>query len=289
VKDRLRALGYVTSNPNGSRAHYTEADDPKRLIAIDSQLQEIVGLYLSGHPREALVRSRSLVRSRPTMRVALLQLAHLERESGSMPAAIAALRQALTIDSGDIEAASLLGAYLTSANQPLDAIALLEPYAAGAYADVHVLVSLSLAQARAGRYGEARAGLQKALAEDASNARLLVTLGTVELMAGRRAEARTAFESALARNADIARAHSSLGAMAAEEGHQQEALVHWRRATALDADEYEKLLAVGIAIARNARASDAAPYLQLFADTAPSPRYAGDIRKAREWLSRERR
>ena len=132
VKERLRALGYVTSKPDSSRAQFTEADDPKRLIAIDSQLQEIVGLYLAGDREGALVRCRSLVQARPTMRVALLQLAHLERESGHILPAIAALRQALAIDAGDTEAASLLGAYLTSANRPLEAIGLLQPYASRA-------------------------------------------------------------------------------------------------------------------------------------------------------------
>jgi arylsulfatase A-like enzyme/Flp pilus assembly protein TadD len=289
VKERLRALGYAASGGSGARARYTEADDPKRLIGVDAELQEIVGLYLSGDARSALNRCRSLVRAHPNMRVALLQLAHLERDAGNMPAAVRALRHALTIDPGDVEAASLLGAYLTAADQPLEAIALLHPYAAHRDPDVQVLVSLSLAQSRVGRHDDARRALERALAGDPGNARLLVTLGTVELMAGRRAEARTAFESALARNPDTARAHSSLAAMAAEEGRGDAALAHWRRATALDAGEFENLLAIGISLARSGRAVDAAPYFQLFVDTAPPSRYAGDISKAREWLSRERR
>jgi Flp pilus assembly protein TadD len=77
--------------------------------------------------------------------------------------------------------------------------------------------------------------------------------------------------------------------MAAEEGQLNDALAHWRRATALDADEFEKLLAVGITMARNGRQGDARPYFQLFADTAPPIRYAADITKAKAWLNRERR
>jgi arylsulfatase A-like enzyme/Flp pilus assembly protein TadD len=289
VKERLRALGYAASGGSGRRASYTEADDPKRLIGVDSELQEIVGLYLSGDARSALHRARSLVQAHPKMRVALLQLAHLERDAGNMPGAVAALRRALTIDPGDVEAVSLLGAYLTAANQPLEAISVLLPHASRPDADVQVLMSLSLAQGRVGRFDDARGALERALAGDPANVRLLVTLGTVELMAGRRAAARTAFESALARNPDTARAHSSLAAMAAEDGQPNDALAHWRRATALDPDEFEKLLAVGIALARSGRAVDAAPYFQLFAETAPPSRYAADIGKAREWLSRERR
>ena len=288
VRERLRSLGYVTANAPRSRGRYTEADDPKRLIGVDSQLQQIMALYVEGRTNEALTRCRSLVAQHPDMRVALLQLAHLERESSNMPAAIAALHKALTLDAGDTETASLLGAYLTAVNRPLEAIALLEPYASRGDADVQVLTSLALAHSRANRHDAARTVLERALAGDPSNARVLVTLGTVELMAGRRQQARSAFESALARNQDTARAHSSLAAMAAEEGRHNEALDHWRRATALDPKEFEKLLAVGISIARSGRPADAVPYFQLFADAAPSPRYAADVAKAREWLRDQR-
>jgi arylsulfatase A-like enzyme/Flp pilus assembly protein TadD len=288
VRERLRSLGYVTSHAPRSRVRYTEADDPKRLIGVDTELQQIVGLYVDGNTREALTKCRALVAQHPGMRVALLQLAHLEREASNMPAAIEALQKALKLDAGDSEAASLLGAYLTAAGRPLDAIALLESYASVDHADVQILASLALAQSRAKRYDSARTVLERALADDPSNARLLVTLGTVELMAGRRPQARAAFESALARNKDTARAHSSLAAMAAEEGRHDEALDHWRRATALDPEEFEKLLAVGISIARAGRAADAVPYFQLFADAAPASRYAADLAKTREWLRDQR-
>jgi len=289
VRERLRSLGYITSSAPRARARYTEADDPKRLIGVDTELQKIVGLYLDGNLREAVRRCRTLVTQHPGMRVALLQLAHLERESSNMPGAIAALQQALKLDAGDTEAASLLGAYLTAANRSRDAIALLEPYASREHADVQVLSALALAQSREQRYDAARSVLDRALAGDPSNARLFVTLGTIELMAGRRPQARTAFESALTRNKDTARAHSSLAAMAAEEGRHNEATDHWRRATALDPDEFEKLLAIAISIARSGRPADAIPYFQLFADTAPTSRYSADIAKARAWLSNERR
>jgi tetratricopeptide (TPR) repeat protein len=118
---------------------------------------------------------------------------------------------------------------------------------------------------------------------------VLVTAGTIELMAGRRAEARTAFESALTVNVRTARAHSSLAALAAEEGHHDEALAHWRQAISIDPSESERLMAVALSLARQGRTADARPYVQLFADLAPSSRYAADIARAREWLDSQRR
>jgi Flp pilus assembly protein TadD len=271
------------------KAALGSGEDPKQAIATDNELQQITSRYVSGDRDGALQESRALVAAHPDMRIALLQLSHLEREAGNLAAAASALRRALQIHPGDVEAASLLGATLTAANHSDEAIDMLEPYAAAADADVQVLVTLGLAQARSGRLLEARATLDRARRSDPSNALLLVTSGTIELMAGYRGEARKAFESALALNPAAARAHSSLGALAAEEGHVDEAVEHWRRAVAIDPSEYDKLLGFAVSFARNGRNDLARPYMQLFADHAPVPRYAAEVVKARQWLGGERR
>ena len=183
VKNRLRALGYVTADRKDNAASGS-GDDPKQAIATDNQLQQITSRYVSGDRAGALEESRALVAAHPDMRIALLQLSHLEREAGNLSAATASLRHALQIHPGDVEAASLLGATLTAANRSDDAIEMLEPYAAAADADVQVLVTLGLAQARSGRLIEARATLDRARRSDPSNTLLLVTSGTIELMAG---------------------------------------------------------------------------------------------------------
>jgi arylsulfatase A-like enzyme/Flp pilus assembly protein TadD len=286
VRDRLRSLGYVTASPDRTAKPVTEADDPKRLMRFDRELQEVAGLYVSGDTSTALVRCRALVTQRPDMRVALLTLAHLEREEGNIGAAIAALRRALAIDPADSETASLLGAYLTAGNRAAEAIAMLQPYAAGAEVDPQVLVALALAQARVNRPDDALATIGRARAQDPANAMLLVQEGTINLIAGRRIEARRSFEEALAANPEVARAHSSLAAMATEEGRRDEALVHWRAAVEFDPAEYPKLLAIALSLARGGRGDEARPYLQMFADGAPPDRFAADIARTREWLVR---
>ena len=291
VRERLRALGYVSSSSSSgapAKKVYTDADDPKRLIGIENQLQEIVGLYLQGRLRDALSRARALVVERPGMRIALLQLAHLQREAGELEPAIATLRQSLAAHPGDAESASLLGAYLTAANQPRAAVDLLQPFAAAPDADVQVLVALALAQARAGSFAAARDVIGRAAGADPANTNLLVTAGTVDLMAGDPPRARQAFEKALSLNPELARGHSSLAALAAEEGRRDESLAHWRRALALDANEAPALLAVGLSLVRRSRQDEARPYIALFAELA-SPRYAEDAARARAWLNSERR
>lgn len=285
ARDRLRSLGYLSASA-ARAASYTEADDPKTLIALDGMLQEVIGLYLDGHLDEAITKCREVVARRPQMAVSLLHLAHLEREAGRLDAAIEALRRAHTLNPNDVQTAALLGSYLTEAGRPADAATLLEPYAAREDADQQVLETQALALARLRRVDAALAALDRARALNPTSAELLVHTGTVQLIAGRGDRANAAFEEAVALNPALPRAHSSLAALAAERGDRQRALVHWRQAAALDPAEFRTVLGISIGLIQRGRAREARPYLEFFAASAPPSLYAADIAKAREWLAR---
>jgi arylsulfatase A-like enzyme/Tfp pilus assembly protein PilF len=285
AREKLESLGYVSGGTSPVKADYTEADDPKRLIGLDAMLQEVVDLYTAGDLRTALLRCRELVRLRPEMPISLLHLAHLERESGDLPAAIDALQSALVQNPADATILSLLGAYLTQAGRAREAVDVLEASARSEAPDVEVLIARGLALAKTGRGQEALATLTKARDVNPSNAMVLVNVGTVHLMGGDRVRAREAFEAALAQNPSIARAHSSLGFVLAESGRVEEALEHWRRAVALDSGESGKLVTLAVLLRQRGRAVEARPYLELFVASAPSALYARDIERARSWLA----
>ena len=49
TRERLRALGYVAEGgPSRAKARYTDDDDPKRLIALDTQASEVLRLDHAG-------------------------------------------------------------------------------------------------------------------------------------------------------------------------------------------------------------------------------------------------
>jgi len=285
TRERLRSLGYVSSSAP-AKPTYTEEDDPKRLIGLDAILQDVVTRYLEGDLRGALQRCRELVARRPTMPISLLYLAQLSRESGDLSGGIDALRRALALNPGDPQAASLLAAYLTDDGRAAEAVKILEPFARAVEPDTQVLMADGLALARAGRPGDGLAALERARAADPSNGAILVHIGTVHLMTGRTAEATRAFEQALALNPALARAHGSLGALAAERGDSSAALAQWRQAVAIDPGEFRTVLAVSISLVRRGRAAEARPYFEFFASSAPADRYAADVARAREWLSK---
>jgi tetratricopeptide (TPR) repeat protein len=289
TRERLRSLGYTAGRSGGAPAQFSERDDPKKLISIDTALQEVVGLYVRGDLQGALARGRDLVRQRPDMPLALLQLAQLEREAGNLTAGVEALRKAVALTPDNAEAAALLGAFLTQAGRAEEATALLEPYARRAPADVEILTSQALALARLGRPREALAALSLARDQDPSNARLLLETGTVQLMAGNRPAARQAFTAALDLNPSLARAHSSLGVLYIEDGQIPDAIGHWKAATTLDPREFDTVLAVGLSLARDGRVIPAQATLDFFAASAPPARYAVEIDRVRRMLRGEDR
>jgi arylsulfatase A-like enzyme/tetratricopeptide (TPR) repeat protein len=280
TRERLRGLGYLGADAP-AKSRYGEEDDPKRLIALDATLQEVVGLYGAGRLEEARARCRDLVARRPGMGVSLLTLAHLEREAGDLKAAVAALRKALALSPDDVTTATLLGAYLTQAGRAREAGALLEPFAKREKPDVDLLGARALALAGQGRAEDALAELERARALDPSNAMVLVEAGTVSLMRNDRSAARAAFEEALRVNPETARAWSSLGALDADEGRLEEAAACWRKAVAADPAELEKLLGLGLALRAQGRPEAARPYLDFFLQSAPPQRYARQIEHVR--------
>lgn len=284
TRERLRSLGYV-SGAAGPRERYTEDDDPKRLIALDTMLQEIAGRYLGGDLPGALERSRALVRRRPSMAVSWMQLAHLEREAGDLRAAIDGMQRAVALSPGDAEPLALLGAYLTEAGRAREAADLLEGVSREPHADAELLTTRALALGRLGRFEEALAAVGRARARDPSSATLLVHLGTVQLMAGNRPAAQEAFTEAARLNPEAARAHSSLGALALEDGRVDQASAHWRAAAALDPREHDRILSLGIALAGAGREAEARACFEFFAANAPPARYRSELARVRAWLN----
>jgi tetratricopeptide (TPR) repeat protein len=283
TRERLRSLGYVTGASASRKKAYSEADDPKQLIALDRLLEEVIGRYLDGDAAGALERCRELVRQRPEMAISWLHLAHLERETGNLPGGIDALEKAAALNPDDVEALGLLGAYLTEAGRAREAVERLASSAELEGADIGVLVSYALALARTGEIQKATAVLVRAHAIDPSDAMLHVHRGTVELIGNNRARAREQFEAALTRSPDLPRAHSSLGVLLAEDGRTTEALRHWERAVAADPREYRTILGVGVALARRGDPK-ARPFLEYFAARAPEPMYAREIQAVRRML-----
>src|SRR5207245_3051834 len=216
--EKLHALGYVAGGSAPARKRYTEDDDPKRLIDVDTRTRDVLRLYREGDIEGALALCRENIRRRPDMPLAYLHLAYLERARGNLGGAVVAAHKAFELRPLDAESVSLYAVYLTEAGRPKEAAEGLAPYMTAVQPDLDVLTARGMALASLGRREEALETFQRARATDPSSSRVLVNIGTVYLMAGDLAHARQAFEAALDVDPGVARAHNSLGVIAAREG-----------------------------------------------------------------------
>ncbi len=282
--ERLRALGYVAGAASEAKAHYGPEDDPKRLIDLDAMLSDMLGRYNAGEVGRAVEIGREVIRRRPDMAIAHLQLAYLERARGDLPAAIAVLKRAVALRPADAEGVSLLGTYLTEAGHAAEAVRLLAPVAAADQPDLDVLTAYGMALATAGHRPEALATFQRARAQHPTNAGVLVNVGTVLLMEGDTAGAWQAFEAALDIDPDASKADNSLGVIAAREGRTAEAIERWKRAAALNPEDYQTLFNLGSVLWRAGRPDEARPYLESYLRVAPPALEGRDIARVRALL-----
>jgi arylsulfatase A-like enzyme/Tfp pilus assembly protein PilF len=284
---RLQALGYI-GGAAAPRSHYTAADDPKQLIGIDRDLQNVVSAYTAGDTSRALSEARRIAEAHAAMPLAWLELAQLQRETGDLPSAIASFKRAHVLAPDNPQIASMLGASLTQHGDTREAVAILTPLTSSDDADVEVIRTLALASARAGTFDRAIALLERARTFDSADPQLLVDEGTVQLMANRREPARAAFQAALTRDPAFPRAHSSLAAMALDDGRTADAAAHWKEAAAGDPSEFGRIFALAVANANAGRAPQARAALEFFVQSAPPSSYAGQIAQARAWLDHPR-
>jgi arylsulfatase A-like enzyme/Tfp pilus assembly protein PilF len=284
TREQLRSLGYLTGTAV-AKARYTDADDPKRLIEIDREIEDVVSRYQRGDLRGAIALGERVVQQRPEMPLSLVHLAFLYNEAGDHARAVEAIQRALALNPAAQDVAALAGAYLTEAGRPDQAIARLAPYTREAQPDVDVLIAYGVALASTNRTREALDVFERARTLDPGSGLPLVNAATIYLMSGDRDRASAAFDDALTIDPTLARAHNGLGVIAAERKDYQTALDHWQRAIALDPRDYQTLFNLGDLLVTLGRPAEARPYWERYLAAAPPGLEATDRERVRKWLS----
>lgn len=283
VVERLQALGYVTGAAP-RRPHYTEADDPKRLVDLDRAIHLGIEHIERRRWAEAAATYRAILDRRPDMTLAYRHLAFVQWMQGQPEGAVETLRQATSRGLADAALGAQLGVYLAEAGAPSQAIALLEPLARRDSADLDVLNALGIAYARAGRTDEALRAFDAVLARDPDQAMALQNVAAALLARGDAAAARERFLRALQVDPTLARAYTGLGVAEMRLGRPHEAVEAWRRAVELDGRELDALYNLAVALARDGRLRDARTYAARFVRAAPPALYGPQIAELRRRL-----
>ena len=281
VRDRLRALGYVGGSPAAPRDRYGEADDPKRLIEIDTLLHRAGDHYQNGRFKEAAAMFQDVIARRPDTADAYRYLAFVYWQTGQRGRAIETLEAALKQGVSHRDIRVKLGIYLAESGNAPRAIALLDGLAGD---DIEALNALGIAYGQANRTADARATFQRALDVDATNALAWQNIGTVELRAGNRERAGDALGRAIALDDRLAGAHTALGVLLMESGKPAEAVEAWKRAVAADPHELDALYNLAVTLAEAGRRDEARAYAERYIALAPPEIFGRDIARLRSLL-----
>lgn len=280
---RLRALGYVSGDAP-AKARYSEADDPKRLMDLDSAVHRAVDAFSEGRAEEAAQIYQQVIDRRPGMAIAYRHLAFIEWQRGNAPGAVEVLRRAVAHGVTDTRALAQLGEYLTDTGHVAEGIRILDPLARNPAADTDTLNALGIAYARAGRAEDARRVFERLLAVLPGSSAPLENLGVLALEQGDVRGAKRYFDRAVAVAPDSSRAHAGAGATALQSGDRTTAYEAWTRAVQLDSTNYEALYNLGVNLARDGRMDAARPYLDQFLRTAPPALHANELREVSRLL-----
>ena len=284
VRARLQALGYLSGSAP-RKAVYTEADDPKRLIDVDTLMIDGIELHRAGRSAEAMDAYRRVIARRPDMGLAYRRLAYIQWEVGAVREAIETLRQASARIGPDVEVEIRLGTYLAETGSVAEAIPMLERTTRAVPDDAEAANALGIAYARAGRGEDALVTFERILANDPRNGRALANLGTVYLQQQKFEAARDAFMRAIAVAPSSSRAHAGLGVVASAAGRTDEAIGHWQRAVERDGRNFDAVFNLARALLASGRTAEARPVVQHFVSTAPPGLYAREIAEFQGWLA----
>jgi Tfp pilus assembly protein PilF len=277
---RLRALGY-TSGSAPAKPRYTEEDDPKRLIGLDSELHQALQMHEQHRYADAIRGFSSIVQRRPAMSAAWGYLANSQWESGDRSSAVVTLERAIAGPGASGELRRQLGVYLAESDQAARALSVLE----NAAPDADTLNAIGIALARGGDSAAAERMFNRVLQADPVNARALQNIGTLQLERRNAAAAAMSFERALQADPQLPEAWTGLGVARLRLGQRDDAFAAWRRAVEIDPRNFDALYNLATELISAGRREEAMPYLQQFVATAPPSVYAAEIDRLRHFLA----
>jgi arylsulfatase A-like enzyme/Flp pilus assembly protein TadD len=271
VLKRLKSLGYMSEG--GLQAHkkqYTEKDDLKTLLPLQSQLLDGVAQFQDGDFPGAEKTLQGVIAASPSFILAYTHLASMRKEMGRSAAAVQVLEQGLEKNPGNILLLAKLGIVLADSGQWRRAIPILEQCVSQEDFDPEKFNFLGIAYYQGGDFPRALKNYARALELDHNNASVYSNIGGVYLALYSRSrreqelvQAEGNFKKALEIDPRLFSALNGMGIACKKAGRNAEAIAYWRKALAIKPDYDLALINLGITLLEEGQASKA---LECFLD-----------------------
>lgn len=280
--EAMRSLGYISGGSAAPKEKYTEADDPKNLIALEQAMTTGMTAFREGRVPEAISAFQGVIAKRPDTEDAYRKLAFVYWRTGRAAEAVSTLEGALRAGVTQSEVKIKLGEYLAQSGQAAKAITLLSSFAAD---DPDALIALGNSYQMSGRTADAIKTFQHLIAVDPKNGIGYQNIGIAKLQSGDAVGAETSLRKALEVDQNLPDALNALGALFAQTKRPADAITAWKRAVQLDPTEFDALYNLIGMLAQSGQIDEARTYGEQFLRTAP-PSMQGDIAAVRRLLGR---
>jgi arylsulfatase A-like enzyme/Tfp pilus assembly protein PilF len=265
TQKRLRSLGYIAENRPGMRQRqYTEKDDLKTLLPLQSRLLDAVAQFQDGDFPGAEKTLQGVIAASPSFILAYTHLASMNKEMGKPQAAVQVLEQGLKSNPENLSILSKLGIVLADSGEWRRAIPILEQCVARETIDPEKFNFLGIAYYQGGDFPSALKNYARALELDHNNAAVYSNIGGVHLALfsqGRKPEelvlSEDNFKKALEIDPRLFSAWNGLGIISRKTGRNSEAIAAWRQALAIKPDFDLALINLGITLLEEGRAGEA--------------------------------
>jgi arylsulfatase A-like enzyme/Flp pilus assembly protein TadD len=265
TQKRLQSLGYISENRSAQRSRtYTENDDLKTLLPLQSQLLDGVAQFQSGDFPGAEKTIRAVIINSPGFILAYTHLASMFKEMGKIAAAVTLLEQGLEKNPDNILLLSKLGIILADSGSWQRAIPILETCVAREDFDPEKFNFLGIAYYQGGDFARALRNYGRALELDRNNAAVYSNIGGVHLARflrerreAERVQAEGHFKKALEIDPKLFSALNGLGIICRKTGRNADAIAYWRKALAIKPDFDLALMNLGITLLEEKRAGEA--------------------------------
>lgn len=281
VIERMRALGYVSGGAAPVRDHYTEADDPKRLVELEQAMHQATEAFETHRLDDAIQLYKSVLARRSDMEDAYRYLAFMYWTQGKPQLAISTLEDALRHGITQEEVRIKLAEYLTDSGQAARAIQILEGNTTD---DPDALIALGLAYSGASRMQDAMRTFKHILDVDPTSGLAYQNIGTIQERTGDHKAAEASLRQALAIDPKLPGAYTTLGVVLSNTGRKPAAIAAWKEAVELDRTDYGALYNLTLELATTGQIDEARAYGQRYVDTAPPALYSQEIAEVRRFL-----
>lgn len=272
---RLMSLGYIGSVETTDKRTFSEADDPKNLVALNEAFYTAMRDQSEGRSESALTTLRAVVAERPDFVAARMSAAAILSSVDRRSEAIALLQSAPGAAASAATQAQL-GLVFEADGNLIEAAKHLETAVRLRGDDAQTLNSLGVVYSRLRRFEDGRRLFRQVLETDPHAPAIWNNLGILEMSAGDRRAAADAFRQAVTADPGYGAAWQRLGAALAAIDVAG-AVQAWQRAVALDPLDYGTLFNLGIVLSEGPEPQEALPYLTRFVADAPPDRYSGEI------------